>query len=69
MFMAKETRKTSKGNRYSILQDSPSTFHISVQKDNYVIYDFLDSPPSLEAIHEYITQLETELEGKIHTAP
>ena len=67
MIQAKEVKKTAKGNTYIILQDSPSTFHLSVQIGNYVSYDFLDSPPSLEYIQQYITQLESELEGKINT--
>jgi len=65
--MGKEVKKTAKGNTYIILQDSPSTFHISVSIGNKVSYDFLESPPSLEAIHECIQTMETELEMKINT--
>ena len=62
MFMAKEVKKTEKGNTYIILQDSPSTFHISVSIGNRVSYDCLDQPSSVEAIYEHIRNMETELE-------
>lgn len=61
MFMAKEVKKTEKGNTYIILQDSPSTFHVSLSIGNYVIYDYLESPPNIETIHQTIVQLENEL--------
>lgn len=67
MIMAKEVKKTEKGNTYIILQDSPSTFHLSVQIGDYVSYDFLDTPPSLEYIQQHIIQLESELEEKINS--
>lgn len=67
MITAKELRKTSKGNPYIILQDSPSTFHVSVSIGNYVIYDFLNAPSSLEEIHQRGEQLEMELQEKINT--
>jgi hypothetical protein len=65
--MGKEVKKTAKGNTYIILQDSPSTFHISVSIGDKVSYDFLESPSSMEAIHEHIRNMETELEVKIST--
>lgn len=65
MFLAKEVKKTLKGNTYIILQDSPSTFHLSVSIGNFVNYDFLESPSTIDVIHQHIETLETELEEKI----
>jgi hypothetical protein len=65
MITAKELRKTSKGNPYMILQDSPSTFHVSVSIDNYIIYDFINTASSVEEIYQHGENLETELQNKI----
>lgn len=65
MMIAKEIKKTVKGNTYMILQDSPTSFHISVSIGNHVIYDFMDTPQSLEQIYTNINTLEMELENKI----
>ena len=67
MFIAKEVKKTSKGNTYMILQDSPSTFHISVTIGSFVSYDFIESPSNVETIYTRIEELETELETNINT--
>lgn len=67
MITGKEIKKTSKGNTYVIYQDSPSTFHVSVSIGNFVSYDFIESPSSIETLHEQIQVLETELETKIST--
>jgi hypothetical protein len=67
MISAKEIKKTVKGNTYVIYQDSPSTFHVSVSIGNFVSYDFLESPSSIEAIHECIHRLESELEERVNT--
>jgi hypothetical protein len=61
MYIAKKSGKTDKGNEYTILQISPTSFAISVQSDNDVICDTLDSPPNLEFIEANILSLETEL--------
>ena len=65
MITAKELRKTSKGNTYMILQDSPSTFHVSVSIGNYVIYDFINTASSVEEIYQHGEHLEKELQNKI----
>jgi hypothetical protein len=67
MITGKEIKKTSKGNTYIIYQDSPTTFHVSVSIGNFVSYDFLESPPSVEVIHECIHKLEAELEERVNT--
>jgi hypothetical protein len=66
MITAKELRKTSKGNPYMILQDSPSTFHVSVSIGNYIIYDFINTASSVEEIYQHGENLETELQEKIN---
>ena len=65
MIQAKEVRKTLKGNTYIILQDSPSTFHVSISIGDYVLYDFLNAPESVEVIYQHAEQLERELELKL----
>ena len=67
MITGKEIKKTSKGNTYVIYQDSPNTFHVSVSIGSFVSYDFIESPPSIESLHEHIMSLETELENRINT--
>lgn len=64
LYIAKESGTTKKNNIYTILQDSPTTFHITIQIKEYLSYDFLSSPPNLESIHRRIEELETELEEK-----
>lgn len=65
--IGKQIGKTEKGNKYIILQDSPSTFHVSVECNNIVNYDFIENPANMEELHARIIGLETELEGKINT--
>jgi hypothetical protein len=65
MMQAKDIRKTSKGNTAIIYQDSPTTFHMSVSIGEYVIYDYLELPSSLEVLHAHIDAIEVELEEKL----
>lgn len=65
MFMAKETKKTEKGTWYSILQDAPNSFHISVSKNGLVLYDHVENPINLEQIHNKVNELEDELLNRI----
>lgn len=69
MYQAKKTGTTLTGNKYVILQDGPKSFHVSVGINNHVIYDHFHDPPSLEALHENILELERELYNKINTEP
>jgi hypothetical protein len=48
-----------------ILQDSPSTFHVSVSIGNYVIYDFINTASNVEEIYQHGEHLEKELQDKI----
>ena len=61
--MGKQVGKTAKGNTYIILQDSPTTFHMSVQYNNIVSYDCVENPANMEELHNRIIELEKELEG------
>ena len=65
--IGKQIGKTEKGNKYIIFQDSPSTFHVSVDCNNIISYDFIENPVSMEELHARIIGLETELESKINT--
>lgn len=65
--IGKQIGKTEKGNKYIILQDSPSTFHVSVDCNNIISYDIIENPTSMEELHARIIGLETELESKIPT--
>jgi len=65
--MAKETKKTEKGTWYSIMQDAPNSFHISVSKDNLVLYDYVENPTRMEDIHGKVRELEDDLLSRIQT--
>ncbi len=62
MFKAKNKRMTPSGSWYSIGQDAPESFHVSVGKGNFVIYEHFLSPPSIEFITDNILLLEKQLE-------
>lgn len=62
MYNAKQTGVTPSGSRFAILQDSPTSFHISVSKGDKVIYEHFENPPSLQYLNDNILLLETELE-------
>ena len=65
MFMAKEVKKTEKGTWYSILQDAPNSFHISVSKDQLVLYDHVENPTRVEDVYAKVRELEEELLKRI----
>lgn len=67
MFMAKEVKKTEKGTWYSILQDAPNSFHISVSKDHLTLYDHVENPTRIEDIHGKVRELEDDLLSRIPT--
>ena len=62
LFKAKQTGNTEKGSWYSILQDGPASFHISVGKGNNVVYDYFQNPPDIQHLMDNIVLLEKELE-------
>ncbi len=61
LYTAKQSGVTEKGSRYSILQDGPTSFHITVQKENNVIYDYMLNPTSMSDLMNLIASLEDEL--------
>lgn len=60
MYQAKEIGKTERGNKYSILQDSPTSFHVSVDVNNIIRYDHIENPQNKEEILNKILTLENE---------
>ncbi len=64
MYQAKKTGKTLSGSVYIILQDGPKSFHISVSKGDYAIYDHFSDPPDLNFLENNIVLLEQELYNK-----
>lgn len=61
LFQAKQTDVTEKGSRYAILQDGPASFHITVQRDDKAIYDYVSNPQNMQVLMDTITTLENEL--------
>lgn len=61
MFMAKKSGTTEKGSEYTILQVTHTSFDVSVQHGIDVICGSLERPPSLEAIEQYVLELENDL--------
>lgn len=61
LYHAKKTGTTEKGSRYTILQDGPTSFHMSVQNGDNLIYEHFESPENLEYLDTQVTKLEEEL--------
>lgn len=61
LYIAKKSDSTEKGSRYVILQDSPTSFHVSVQRGDKLIYDHIEQPESMEFLMKQISLLEEEL--------
>lgn len=65
MHMGKEVGKTEKGTWYCILQDAPNSFHISVSKDNLVLYDHVENPTGMEQLRNKVIELEDDLLNRL----
>ena len=61
IYNAKKAGVTLSGSWYSILQDGPASFHISVGKGDNVIYEHFLNPPNIEFLDNNILLLEKEL--------
>lgn len=61
MFLAKEIRLTKYGGKCIILQDSPTTFPVSISYGNAVIGETFESPSSLDELNTLIDDLELQL--------
>jgi hypothetical protein len=61
LYIAKQSDVTEKGSRYVILQDGPASFHITVQRENIAIYDYISNPQSMQILMNTISALESEL--------
>ena len=64
IYRAKKAGVTPSGSWYSILQDGPASFHMTVGKDKNVIYEHFENPPNIEFLDNNILLLEKELEPK-----
>lgn len=61
LYIAKKSDSTEKGSRYVILQDSPTSFHVSVQRGDKAIYEHFERPESMDFLLNQINVLEEEL--------
>jgi len=61
LFNAKQVGTTEFGSWYAILQDGPASFHISVGKGDFVIYEHFQDPPNIQHLMDNIILLEKEL--------
>lgn len=61
LYIAKQSDVTEKGSRYVILQDGPASFHITVQRENTAIYDYVSNPQTMQVLMDAIATLENEL--------
>lgn len=64
IYNAKKAGVTLSGSWYSILQDGPASFHISVGKGGNVIYEHFLNPPNIEFLDNNVLLLEQELLAK-----
>jgi hypothetical protein len=62
LYRAKQKGTTESGSWYSMLQDGPASFHISVGKGNNVVYEHFQNPPNIQHLMDNILLLEKELE-------
>jgi hypothetical protein len=67
LYTGKESGKTTMGNHYAILQDSPVSFHITVAVGDNLIYEHLERPSSIDEVRNKINELELELINKNQT--
>ena len=59
--IAKESGDTDRGNFWAIVQDSPNSFHVTIQVGDQVIVETLRDVPSLDFLHNQIRLHEDEL--------
>lgn len=63
MNLTQQTGRTKKGNFYSIIQDGPTSFHLSITIGDVTQHDHVTSPINLDVLHLRIMEMETELSG------
>ena len=61
LFHARKSDSTERGSRYTILQDGPASFHITVQRGDVAIYDYIANPRDMQEIETLIVALEEEI--------
>jgi hypothetical protein len=62
LYKAKEQGTTQSGSWYFILQDSNTSFHITVGRENTLIYEHFQNPPDIQYLMDNILLLEKKLE-------
>ena len=61
MNLAIQKGKTQSGNPWYIIQDSPTSFHITITDNVTISYDHMENPRSMEHLMEYVEIVEKSL--------
>lgn len=61
LYSAKESGKAISGSYYTILQDGPTSYHVTVSKGQFAIYEHFSSIESKDNMLYMINKLEEEL--------
>ncbi len=61
LYHARKSDNTEKGSRYTILQDGPASFHVSVQNGDFLIYEHFEQPESLDALEGAMAEANAKL--------
>lgn len=65
LYQAKEVTISERGVRRAILQDGPNHFHVTLQKDDKLLYSYYNELKDINELYDNISRLEDEfLEGK-----
>ena len=59
--IAEQKGKTERGNFFSIIQDTPTLFHISVSMGQFTYHDFIESPTGMDVLYTKVKEVEDEL--------
>jgi hypothetical protein len=59
--LGKKLGKTLLGCSYGIIHDTPTVFHITVQKEHRGICETVENPKSMEELDNKVLSLEQEL--------
>jgi hypothetical protein len=61
LYIAKESGMAASGSHYTILQDDTSSYHITVSRGDYVLYEHFTNIQSRDNMLLFINKLEEEL--------
>jgi hypothetical protein len=59
--LAEKKGKTDRGNYFSIIQDTPTSFHISVSVGDTTQYEHMENPASLDILDLKVLEMENGL--------